>query len=797
MPIINKALCALLVFPIISYALAREAHATTGISYRVLDFFDFSEQGGAVPFILLLCAFVLLLALFQRKRHEGRKLKKVVQERTAELGKQLTLMGIVNDAAVLLLESSAEGYMNALRRSMGIICRHMGADRIYLWQSSMGDDGKLHYKQACKWINEGLIIDASLKEFSYQDALVKWGALLTRGETLNGPLNKLPAEGRPDFSTCQVQSVLAVPLFLNDDFWGFVSVDDCSRQRIFPEAEERALISWGLLAVGSIQRGEIARDMRLSLIQTIELQKDLKSALEAAEAASQYKSSFLANMSHEIRTPLNAIIGMTGIGKSAGYMERMTYCFTKIEDASEHLLGVINDILDMSKIEANKFELSPTEFNFEKMLQKVVNVIIFHAKEKRQDIRVYTDRSIPEILVGDEQRLAQVITNLVSNAVKFTPEEGSIRIGTYFLGEENGVCSIQVTVTDSGIGISPEQQRLLFQSFQQAENNTARKFGGTGLGLAISKRIVEMMNGKIWIESELGKGATFSFTIQVKRGKGEARELAGYGIDWSKVRMLVIDDDPGTLAFVIKIVKEFGAFCDTAISGEDAFKLVSNNGNYNIYLINQKLPDIDGLDLARALKAKASSSNSAPVIMLSSAAWDGVDNEIKDAVIDGLLVKPLFPSTIAEAINNSLGTSCELVKDTPPPANISLTGRRILLVEDVDINREIVLALLGPTGLEIDCAENGLEAVRMFSEAPEKYDMIFMDVQMPEMDGYEATRTIRALGVPKAKSIPILAMTANVFREDVEQCLAAGMNNHVGKPLDFDEVLELLQAYLP
>jgi PAS domain S-box-containing protein len=391
---------------------------------------------------------------------------------------------------------------------------------------------------------------------------------------------------------------------------------------------------------------------------------------ERALSASRAKSAFLANMSHEIRTPMNAIIGMTSIGKSADNAGRKDYCFTKIEGASSHLLGVINDILDMSKIEANKFELSPVEFNFEKMIRSAVNVINFRVDEKQQRLTVQIDKKIPKNLITDEQRLVQVITNLLGNAVKFTPENGSISLDAGFLEEKDGLCTIEITVRDTGIGITPAQQENLFNSFQQAEVSTTRRYGGTGLGLAISKSIVEMMGGTIRVESEQGKGAAFIFTIQAKKS---------------------------------------------------------------------------------------------------------------DRVNDAVNGHP-------EAEHN--------VKEEEPVLVGIFAGRRILLVEDVEINREIMLALFEPTKLEMDCAENGAEAVRKFSAAPGRYELIFMDIQMPEMDGYEATRHIRALDMPKAKTVPIIAMTANVFREDIEKCIEAGMNSHVGKPLNFIEVLEKLKGYL-
>ena len=396
------------------------------------------------------------------------------------------------------------------------------------------------------------------------------------------------------------------------------------------------------------------------LLKRIENQLLIVQKTNELIAASVAKSSFLANMSHEIRTPMNAILGMMHIGRNAENIDKKDYAFDKIGDASTHLLGVINDILDVSKIEAGKFELAPTEFYFDKMLQRVLTINSYRVEEKKQVMTFETDEAIPKMLLGDEQRLAQVITNLLSNAVKFTPEKGSIKVSAKLLEEIDGICTIQMGVADSGIGISPEQQAKLFTSFQQAEADTSRKFGGTGLGLAISKSIVEMMNGRIWIESELGKGATFSFIIKASR---------------------------------------------------------------------------------------------------------------------------------VEEKDQSEDTSADY-------SNVRFEGRCVLLAEDIEINREIVDALLEPTLITIECAENGKYALDMFSAAPDKYDLILMDVQMPEMDGYEATQAIRGLDIPKAKEIPIVAMTANVFREDIDRCLESGMNAHIGKPIVFNEMMGILKNHL-
>ena len=537
---------------------------------------------------------------------------------------------------------------------------------------------------------------------------------------------------------------------------------------------------------------DYARELKEKNENLQHLNESLIIARDQAEESSRAKSDFLSNMSHEMRTPLNAIIGMITIGKSTADPERKDYSLGKIEDASIHLLGVINDVLDMSKIEAGKLELSPMDFNFEKMIRKVVNVINFRVEERRQTLHVSIDKKIPRRLFGDDQHLSQVLANLLSNAVKFTPEEGAIRLDTCLVDENAGVYTLRFEVNDTGIGISQEQQKQLFHSFQQADNSTSRKFGGTGLGLAISKKIVEMMDGEIWIESEFGKGSTFIFTVQLKHGKEEQTGLLNPGVNWDNIRILAVDDDMEVCKFFMDTAVEFGISCDTAMCADDVLKMLDQNTTHDVYFIDWKMPGMNGIELARKIKNYGGKS---VVTMISSAAWSAISEEALKAGVDRFLPKPLFSSDIADCINECVGTgdSTESVQNDESNA---FTGRRLLLAEDMEINREIVLALLEPTGIIIDCAENGKEALRIFSENPGRYDIIFMDVQMPEMDGLEATRRIRDLDIPRAKTAPIVAMTANVFKEDVEKCLAAGMNDHIGKPLDFDDVIKILGKYL-
>ena len=514
---------------------------------------------------------------------------------------------------------------------------------------------------------------------------------------------------------------------------------------------------------------------------------------EIAEAHSRAKSDFLASMSHEIRTPMNAIIGMTTVGKAAETLERAQHCLGKVKEASQHLLGVINDILDMSKIEAGKFGISPVEFSFEKMLHRVLSVIKYRADEKQQNIVVHVDPCIPGFLFGDDQRLAQVITNLMGNAVKFTPVSGTISLDARLNSLVDDNAELLITVTDTGIGITDEQKLTIFDSFQQAESGTTRKFGGTGLGLSISKGIVEMMGGQIWVDSALNEGSTFSFTVSMQKSQKSYAPLQMGKDLLQNIRILIADNDKIVLEYFDEVMRTFGIHHDTAISGAKTLELVREKGKYDIYLLDWKMPGMNGVELAIELKKDDDKAN---IVIITADEIQKFEEEAKKAGITKFLTKPIFPTDIIDVISAHLGAEIDYDDTTQKDTRGIFKGYRILLAEDVEINREIVQAFLEPTLLEIDFAVNGKEAVHMFSEAPNRYSMIFMDIQMPEMDGYEASRHIRKLDAPCAKTMPIIAMTANVFKEDIEKCLAAGMNKHIGKPLNFDELMETLENHL-
>jgi len=513
-----------------------------------------------------------------------------------------------------------------------------------------------------------------------------------------------------------------------------------------------------------------------------------------AEAANKAKSSFLSTMSHEIRTPMNAIIGMTEIGKMSNDVKKKNDALGKIDVASKHLLGIINDILDMSKIEADKFELSHESFDFEEMLQKVADVVNLRMDERRQKFFIHIDKDIPHTLIGDDQRLSQVITNLLSNAAKFTPEEGTIRLRSRFLSEEDDICRLQITVEDSGIGITEEQKMRLFNSFEQAETSTVRKYGGTGLGLAIAKRIVELMDGKIWVDSEPGVGSTFGFTFTMRRSDDDERHLLDENIERENFRIFVVDGDADTREFFMLVAEDLGIVCTVAESGEDAVGMLASDAAYDVFFVDWTLSGMSGIELIRHIQAI--SADASIVSVLSSADWSSIEDEAGNAGLEAFLSKPLFPSMFVDVVNSCVNPESETGNENLAGQADDFSNFSVLLADDVEINREIVLSMLETTGLKIDCAENGVQVVKMFETMPEKYSLIFMDIQMPEMDGYEATRKIRALSAPHAKTIPIIAMTAHAFREDIDRCKEVGMNSHISKPINFDEVMATLCEYM-
>lgn len=554
---------------------------------------------------------------------------------------------------------------------------------------------------------------------------------------------------------------------------------------------------------GDLNLVKIAVRMLAGAFSRNNSQKKLTETMHRAEEASRAKSDFLSRMSHEIRTPMNAIIGMAKIGRQTKNNEKMLYCLDKINDASRHLLGLINDILDMSKIEANKLELFEEPFNFEKMLENICNVIAVKAEEKKINLVVNVAHTVPNEVVGDELRLSQVLTNLLSNAVKFTPDLGSVYLNVRVESEcgENGKI-FYMEVRDTGIGIPPEQINKLFTIFEQAEGSIARRFGGTGLGLAISKKIVELMGGRIGVASAPGKGSCFYFTAKLAHADMQDNHKPARRAAYAGLRILVINNSRDDRDYFKNVMNEWEIPCDFANGGDKGMMLAkqaTEAGNiYDAIFIGHNSDW--GSTIALARKIKAVMNHSLVIVIEPTSSTETADKCVVGDSISPIIRRPIFLSNILDILdgivfsNNALHT-CDK-NDAENSQRSTFSRCRILLVDDIEINREIAAALLEDTKIAIDCAEDGREAIHMFNNNQEGYDIILMDVQMPVLDGLEATTLIRALGTAKASSVPIIAMTANAFKEDVEACRRAGMSDHISKPIDPSDLLMKISKYL-
>lgn len=561
---------------------------------------------------------------------------------------EMRIINTVNEISAVLLGTSVEDFDQNLFTSMGRLGESLKMDRVYIWHNHMVGD-ELYCTQIHEWSGNAEPQQGNELTVSVPFP-ADWYPNLSADLCINGVVTSFPEYEREHLQAQGIVSILVVPIFLYNEFWGFMGFDDCQKERIFTDAEEAILRTAGLLFGHAWVRNET----------TLDLVKAKEEALASAKA----KTDFLANMSHEIRTPINAIMGMAEIARKSEDKEQVDECLERIKTASQQLLSIINDVLDMSKITAGKMTLSHKPFKLKDVIQNLEDIVATQVAEKNQtfDIRFYGE--FAPVLIGDEVRLTQVLLNLLSNAVKFTGEGGAIGLTIEVSERQEGREKYRFVVADNGIGINADRIDVLFSEFEQEDQSTSREYGGTGLGLSISKGIATEMNGQIEVESEQGKGSRFTVTV-----------------------------------------------------------------------------------------------------------W--------------------FETGLEEQIDQS-----EKEPEPEKAASYDFSGKRALLVEDMEINRQIVTAMLTGYGLEIDVAINGQEAVEKMEAAPERYDLIFMDLQMPVMDGYEATRRIRQGDYPQSKQIPIIAMTANAFAEDAKRCLEAGMNSHIAKPIDFEKLLLTIAQYL-
>ncbi|MBR2804683.1 MAG: response regulator [Eggerthellaceae bacterium] len=528
----------------------------------------------------------------------------------------------------------------------------------------------------------------------------------------------------------------------------------------------------------------------------LEQQQALSDALTAAEQASKAKTAFLSNMSHEIRTPMNAIIGLNSIAlNEPDVPDAIEEYLLKIGASAQHLLGIINDILDMSRIESGKMIIKNDEFSFANDLKQVNTIISGQCTDKGITYDCRTIGTIDDYYVGDSMKLKQVMINILGNAVKFTPEGGTVT----FLIEEgrryDRKCTLKLTIKDTGIGMSEEFLPHIFEAFSQEDASTTSRYVSTGLGLPITKSIVELMNGHIEVESTKGVGTTFYVTVTLEESDRKNSDAFEEDLNPRKLSVLAIDDDPIALEHAQIILKQVGITCEVASSGAEAVEMVkvrhARRADYNLLLVDWKMPDMDGIETTRQIRSIV--GDNAPIIILTSYNWDEVADEAISAGVDTFVAKPLFAGSVLDEFKAAFKKKGEAMA----PVRADLKGRRVLLAEDMPVNAEIMVMVLTMREMDVDLAENGRIAVDMFTEHPSGYyDAILMDMRMPEMDGLEATRVIRASDHKDAREIPIIALTANAFDEDVQRSLQAGLNAHLSKPVEPEALFETLESLI-
>jgi two-component system sensor histidine kinase/response regulator len=543
------------------------------------------------------------------------------------------------------------------------------------------------------------------------------------------------------------------------------------------------------------QIGELGK-ARKAMLNILE---DLDEARQAADSAAQAKADFLANMSHEIRTPMNAIIGFSGLAMKTELDRKQRDYIQKIQQSGKHLLGIINDILDFSKIEAGKLAVEHTEFELEKVLENVSNLISEKTSSKGLELVFHVEQGTPNFLVGDPLRLGQILVNYSNNAVKFT-DEGEVVISINVVEETDNDGLFRFAVRDTGIGLTEEQIGKLFQSFQQADTSTSRKYGGTGLGLAISKKLASLMGGDVGVESEYGKGSTFWFTARLGKGIAKARTLLPEP-DLRGRRVLVVDDNEMSRKVLSRMLTGMAFTVKDVGSGKDALTEIGaaadSDQPYDVVLLDWKMPGMDGTETAKAIRELPVS----PLPHMVMVTAYGREEVLKEAALAGLgevLIKPVSASTLFDTLVQVLGGKRAETWDgdqqaTPLMENLNtIKGACILVAEDNEFNQQIATELLTDAGFTVDIAENGQKSIEMLDKR--LYDIVLMDMQMPVMDGVTATKEIRK--DERFKDLPILAMTANVMETDIEKCREAGMWDHIGKPIDPDELFGKLLKWV-
>lgn len=714
------------------------------------------------------------------------------------------IMAAMADAARHFLDVS--DWRPFLQPVLAALGGALGTCRVYAFSLDQGG-GTQAVTLLHEWVATGVLPRHTRSRLSLAETgLGCWADQLRHGTPAHGMVRDLPSAERALLREQNVKSVLAVPLFVNREWWGVVGFEECRKERVWLKSETDVLTA----AVGTFG----------AAIHRNRIDEALHVARDDAERANRAKSDFVAAMSHELRTPMNAVVGMHFLLQKTPLTDQQRDFVRKAENAAHSLLNVINEILDFSKMEAGKIEMETTEFRLSDVLDRLADVAHTLSREKNIELVIRDPKGVPDCLMGDPTHLGQILLNLVNNAVKFT-HEGSIVVSVSITSAGEGSVGLRFSVRDTGIGMTPEQQRKLFQAFTQADASTTRKYGGTGLGLVISKKLVEMMGGHIEVVSEPGKGSEFSFTALFSScAERDTSPPVPPSPDIVAMRALVVDDLADARDSQVNMLEGFGMRVTAVSSGQEALAELSRVAEagempYDLVLADWVMPEMNGLELIRRVQEHSQLRAVPFVVMVTGYGRDELLSESQGLQIEEVLTKPVTSSTLLNAIYNAFGLhegengpdrrrrrrgdakrggATWYQEDPDDDISLILAGRHILVAEDNDINQEIARRILEGEGATVSLVDNGLQAISAIESAPQQYDAVLMDLHMPVMDGYEATRCLRAN--PAHAPLPIIAMTANAMVHDRNRCLEIGMNDHVPKPINVDRMLTTLVKWM-
>ena len=706
-----------------------------------------------------------------------------------ELSHKESLLKSVARAMDLLLK--AENLGEAMKKSLRILGQATGVDRVYIFENNVNDKGEWVTSQRFEW-NSGAkpeqINNPDLQEIPLS-AISSFSTALQDKKIFYGLVKNFAPDIKAVLEPQEIVSIIVLPIFIQDHFWGFVGFDECKFERLWSEAEQSILLSFAATLSGLIRRQKV--------------EQELLAAKEEAEIANAAKSQFLAHMSHEIRTPLNGIIGMTELALLTNLSTSQRTYLETVQSSANGLLDIINDILDLSKIEAGKLQIEKVVFDIYELINNAVSILSIKAYEKKLELMSYIDPGIPQHVLGDALRIRQILVNLLSNAIKFTKQGEIVVRLTCAPGAPKNKIKLHLSVTDTGIGISKEQHEIVFESFQQADGSFAKRYGGSGLGLSISRQLAHMMGGSITVESEFGKGSCFTAAITVERTSETPKKVA-LSYQGPIHRVLLVDDNRTNLRIQSEMLRQWGISADTCLDATQALSLLllaqEKQKPYDLLILDYLMPQLNGLELVSQIRKTPGLRLQPVVLMISSLDKYDIDERAENLDIRVFLYKPITQEQLKNTLINlgmhtvDPGAEPETQEAEKQDEQLLFHGA-VLVAEDNLVNRKISNEIMKQLGFHVLEARDGVEAVDLFTT--QKIDLILMDVMMPNMDGYEATKQIRLIEQQAGGHVPIIAITANAFSGYREKCLSVGMDDYLPKPFKREELIASIRKYFP